>query len=405
LQFQTDDKACPTPEPFRSRIGIILFLSSLFFLAFIGRFIFAPLMPALEEDLKLTHGQAGSLFLFTSLGFFLAQVGSGFISSRLTHRGTIMLSALAVGATLLCFSVPLFSSLGPLRVLMLILGAAAGLHMPSALATITAMVSRQDWGKALSVHQSAPSLALVLAPFLCVTLLGLLSWQVLVICLGGFSLAVGILFVFFGRCGNFPGEPPRPDVLRVVFAQRSFWIMVALFSMAIGGSIGTYTMLPLYLIKERGLNPDWANALLGLSRVSGLFMTYFSGWVSDRIGEKKAISVVLVSSGIATILVGLAPGPWLAGIIFAQAALVVCFFPPGFAALSRIVAPNLRSLNASLTTPIAFLVGGGIVPAFIGYMGEVSGFSAGIVAVGCFMLIAPFLIKFLILREGDEDGC
>ena len=59
--------------------------------------------------------------------------------------------------------------------LLIMLGLVASLHVPSALATITAMVSRQDWGKALGVHQTAPSVSLVLAPLLTEAFLGPLS--------------------------------------------------------------------------------------------------------------------------------------------------------------------------------------------------------------------------------------
>lgn len=55
-------------------------------------------------------------------------------------------------------------SLWAMRFLMLGVGLAGGLHTPSAIATITAQVQKKDWGKALSVHQSAPPLSFVLAP-------------------------------------------------------------------------------------------------------------------------------------------------------------------------------------------------------------------------------------------------
>ena len=66
------DKDCPIPEPFSGAIGSILFLTLLFFLTFIGRFIFAPLMPAMSGELGLSHSQAGSIFLFGSWGYLLA---------------------------------------------------------------------------------------------------------------------------------------------------------------------------------------------------------------------------------------------------------------------------------------------------------------------------------------------
>jgi NNP family nitrate/nitrite transporter-like MFS transporter len=158
------DKECPIPEPFKANIGPILFIAALFFLNFLGRLIFAPLMPTIEQELGLTHSQAGSLFLMISLGFFVAQICSGFISSRVNHKRTLVLSILGVGLTQLLFSVTSF--LWIIRGLLFMLGMAAGLHMPSAIATITAMVNRKDLGKALAVHQIAPPLGLVLGPLL-----------------------------------------------------------------------------------------------------------------------------------------------------------------------------------------------------------------------------------------------
>lgn len=398
-----DDNACPVPEPFGKRLGSILFLTGLFFLGFIGRVIFAPLMPSLEKELGMSHSQAGSLFLMISLGFFAAQIGSGFISSRLNHKGTLSISAVGVGVALLAFGFT--SSLNGIRLLMVALGVATGLHVPSAIATITAMVTRQDWGKGLSIHQTAPSLSLVLAPLLVEALLGTFSWRTIVPSVGTIALAAAVIFVFAARCGEFRGEAPKPPVIKETVRQRSFWIMILLFALGMGGSIGIYAMLPLYLVTERGFDVGWANGLLGISRISGLFMTFVAGWAADRVGEKRAISAVLAVSGLSTILLGILPGSWLVIMIFVQPALIACYFPPGFSALARIVPPNMRSVTTSLTTPTAFLLGGGIVPAFIGYMGERVSFSMGIVLIGCVTLLAPLAVRFLHLREGVEEGC
>jgi len=148
--------------------------------------------------------------------------------------------------------------------------------------------------------------------------------------------------------------------------------MVVLFAMAMGGTVGIYTMLPLFLVNEKGFDGDWANTLLALSRVSGLFMPFVAGWFVDRFGEKIFIFIVMIFAGIATIMLGLLSGVWLMVIIFLQPAIIGCYFTAGFAALARIVQPNLRSIAAALTTPTAFLIGGGLLPAAMGYMGQVS---------------------------------
>jgi NNP family nitrate/nitrite transporter-like MFS transporter len=397
------DKSCPTPEPFRAMLGNILFLTLLFFVAFISRYIFSPLMPVIKDELALTHGQAGSVFLFGSVGTLVASVCSGFVSSRLTHRGTLILSTFLVGVTLLALT--FHSSLWVIRVAMLVLGMAAGLGLPSNVATITALVNRQDWGKALAVQQLAPPLSLVLGPLLAVALLAILSWQMVMACLGVFALVVSFAFMRFGKVGGFPGDAPSLSLAKVILSRKSFWVMIILFAFAMGGQVGIYAMLPLYLVTEHGMADEFANTLLGLSQISGLFMTFFAGWMTDRIGEKRAIFSVLLVSGIATILLGTLSGAWLVFVVFLQPALIVCYFPAGFAALSRIVQPNMRSLASAWAPPMAFVIGGGLFPTALGYIGQSYTFGLGISIAGWIIVLGSALVFLLTLLEKLEDGC
>ncbi len=87
-------------KPFRSQLGPILFLAAIFFLNFMARIVLAPLMPAIEADLGVDHAEAGSFFLLLSVGYFVSVLFSGLLSSRMTHRKVITISAMAVGASL-----------------------------------------------------------------------------------------------------------------------------------------------------------------------------------------------------------------------------------------------------------------------------------------------------------------
>lgn len=394
---------CPVPEPFSASIGKLSAIASLFFLAFIGRFIFAPLMPTIENDLGISHAQAGSLFLMLSIGLFISQMLSGFLSSRIHHRGSLFVSALALGLVLLWLLID--SSLLSLRVVTFFSGMAAGLHLPSAIATITAIVTRQDWGKALGVHGTAPPLGLTLGPLLVVALLTYLSWQHIIAIIAVIIIIAAIVFYGFFPFGNFPGQPPGRDVLWAVMRMRSFWIMFGLFALFLGGSIGLYTMLSLYLIQEAGMSADLANSLVGLSRLSGLIITFLSGLIMDRIGEKKHIAMIMMAGGLATILLGTTSGALLTAMIFIQPALLGCFPTAGFSALARTVQPNLRSVATGFVSPLAMTLGGGVVPALLGYLGETVSFSAGIIAMGCLITVCPVLVLPLKLLDTLEEGC
>ena len=164
-------------------------------------------------------------------------------------------------------------------------------------------------------------------------------------------------------------------------------------------------MLPLFLVNERGFAGDWANTLLGLSRISSLFMPFVAGWLIGRFGEKIFIFIVMIVAGVTTIMLGALSGTWLLVIIFLQPAVIGCYFTAGFAALARIVQPNLRSIAAAFTTPTAFLIGGGLLPTAMGYMGQAYSFGLGIILTGFLMILSAGLVFFLNLIEKMEEGC
>ena len=397
------DKFCPIPQRFEDVYGKVLFVTLLFFLTFISRFIFSPLMPSIGEDVGLSPGQAGSLFLLASIGVFGGSLFSGFVSARLKHRGTLILAALVTGATLMiCYFA---DSVWFVRTAMIVLGVCAGLNQPSVTATVAAMVRREDWGKALSVQQLGPRLSYAVAPFLAVGLLAAFSWQASLAILGVFAAAAGIAFLFWGDCGGFPGTPPNLRLFGGIIRLRSFWIMVLLFALGIGAQAGLYTMMPLYLTEEQGFTTASANTLLGLAMIPPLFTTFFAGWLTDRIGEKRSILLFMIATGLAIIAVGSTSSGWLVVSLFVLSALSGCFFPPALAALSRIVQPNLRNLVAGLVSPSAFLIGGGLLPVALGYMGEAYTFSLGIIITGIAVIAGAFLVFAVNLLDTLEAGC
>lgn len=386
---------------FRSHIGVILFLTGIFFLNFLGRIILAPLLPTIEKDLGLGHSEAGSLFLLISLGYFISLLGSGFVASRLMHRRTIIVSATAIGLALLGIS---FSdSLLGISMGLVLLGLAAGLYLPSGISTLTSLISPSQWGKALAIHELAPNLAFVAAPLLSEILLQWSSWRGILAVMGIASMVAGITFGRFGTGGMFPGDTPSVTSFRTILVKPAFWIMTILFSLAITGSLGVYAMLPLYLVTERSMDQYWANTLVALSRVSGLGMAFLAGWATDRFGAKKIMAAVFLLTGTMTFLLSLTKGSWMVLIVFAQPMLAVCFFPAGFAALSCLGPSSSRNVAVSLTIPFAFLIGAGAIPAGIGVMGDTVSFAFGFALVGVFIFMG-FLLS-LTLQLPEEYEC
>ncbi len=382
---------------FRSQLTPLLLVTSIFLLNFTSRLITAPLLPNIEKDLGLSHGNAGSLFLFLSMGYFISLLGSGHISSRITHRKTIIVSAITVGAalSLISFSRSLFA----IRASIFLLGISAGTYLPSGVTTVTSLVNLRHWGKAIAIHELAPNLSFVLTPLLAEILLHWFVWRNILFLVGIGSVIIGIVFLRFGKGGNFSGEALNFSSIQTIFKVPAFWILIFLFSLAITSTVGIYSMLPLYLVTEHGVNQDWANTLVAISRISTLGTAFIGGWATDRLGAKTVMVSVFLVTGILTLLLGIVSTRWVAIFVFLQPMLAVCFFPSGFAALSSISTPENRNVAISLTIPIAFVLGAGVVPTFIGIIADKGYFSWGINLSGILVITGFFLSFFLKLSD------
>lgn len=391
----------PETEPgeagsaFRSRIGPILLLASIFFLNFLGRIVIAPLLPAIEADLSISHAQAGSLILITTTGYFVTVIGSGFVSSWISHRKTIILSAFT--AALALAGVSMSQDFLSLRVSLLLLGLATGFYLTSGIATLTSLVPAKHWGKALAIHELAPNLGFVAAPLISEALLHWFSWRGVLGVIGVSSALCGCVFWRFGQGGTFHGQVPNLSSYRTLLRRSSFWIMVILFGLGMGGSFGIYTMLPLYLTAEQGMDRPFANTLIGLSRVSGLVSALMAGWATDRLGPRRTMVFVFFFTGLATMLMGLASGAWLIVLVFVQPMLAVCFFPAGFAALSLLGSAEIRSMAVSLAVPMGFLFAGAALPIGIGILGDAGHFGLAIGGTGALILSGWLLSRSLKL--------
>jgi NNP family nitrate/nitrite transporter-like MFS transporter len=382
----TPEKTSPFP------LRPLLILAGIFYLNFISRVVLAPLLPVIEGDLGLGHGEAGSLFFFIAAGYSGGLLGSGFISSRLIHRHAITVSTIGVGAAI--FVVSRSASVTGIHAGLVLVGMFAGLYLPSGIATLTGLVNKEAWGKALAIHELAPNLGFITAPLLSEALLKVFSWRESLAMLGSLSILMGILFFFFGQGGKDRGEPPRFQSVHTILRSPSFWIMTTLFTVSIGSSVGVYTMMALFLVSERGMDRGWANTLIGLSRTFGIVVLFISGLIIDRTGPKQAMTLFLTATGVLTLLLGLVHGSVTTpALVFFQAAATACLFPVGFTIISLVFPPHLRSGAVSLVMLIGFLLGGGAIPSAIGHWAEAFSFSSGFSLLGLFLLMT--LILFL----------
>ena len=383
--------------PFRRLLPQLVLLSSLFLLNFLSRIIFSPLLPKIEMELGFSHTVAGSFFLWISAGYFLSVLSSGFVSARITFKGTIVCSTLATGCSLVLLSA--CQNLPGLQAALFVLGLAAGLYLPAALSTITRMIEPPYWGRGIAVHELAPNIGFVIAPLICGIMVRWSTWRVGLAIMGAGLIAMALLYSLAGKGGRERGCPPDFGVLRSFLVMPRFWLMILLFSLAICSTMGIYAMLPLLLVSGQGMDAGTANRLLSLSRLCAIVMPVAAGWLGDRFGNQRMMIAVLLLAGIMTVPIGMLSGIPLLIAVFLQPVIAVCFFPSGFAMLSTTGGRERGAAAVSFCIPVAFLIGGGVMPTLIGSIGDHYNLGAGFVMAGLAMSTAALSAAVILARE------
>jgi len=383
----------PLIKGIRANISTILLLVSVLFFVFVARVIYSPLLPSIERDLHLNHTQAASFFLFITLGYTSMNLFSGFIASWIGHRSTIFLAAVLVSSATVFTAVG--SSLLLMRLGLIVVGVGAGLYPPSGIATASSLVDSRDEGKVLSIHEFGPNLGFIAAPLIVALLLPRIQWRSCLLLISLLGLLIGTLYIIFSRGGKFRGEAPVLRNITQIISLPSFWISAVLLGLGAGGSIGLFSIIPTYLVFERGLDHGLVNTIVGISRIGGLITLLFAGYLVDRFGAKTVISAILLSAGIATAAIWARSQAILIVAVFLQPLLIVSFFPAILTAAARIAPRNFQNLTISLILPIGYGFGGGVLPLLLGWLGDNATFALGLLIYGL-MLIAGSALPFLL---------
>ncbi|MGE4553670.1 MAG: MFS transporter [Desulfovibrionaceae bacterium] len=391
--------------PLRRALPALLLIAGVFFLNFLSRVALAPLLPAVEADLGLGHGASGGLFLHIALGNAAGLLLSGLVSARLGHRRTIAATALALGAAS-CAAAGAGEGLW-FRGCLTAMGLAAGVYLPSGVASIMALVRPADWGKAVAVHEMAPNAAFVAAPLLAEAALALAGWRAALLALGLAQAALGLVFLRWGRGSEARGRPLSPRTVAAIAGRGRFWLLAACFCLASAGSFAPFTMLTLYLTDLGRPRPE-VNQLLALSRLCALFMPMLAGVLVDRIGARPAAAAAFACNALALAGLSLASGGLLTALVVVQPMTALLFYPAGFTILSRLHGPDTRSAAVALITPLSIVCGVGLAPLLMGVLGEAGHFRAGYGAVAALVaagaLLAPLLRSPKVGAAGAEGG-
>lgn len=383
------------PGEFRQQIRPVLMVVLIVFLNLFSRSLVAPLLVEIEGNFHISHAIASRFFLVISIGYAVSLIFSGYVSAAIHHKGTIILSITIIGCGQVLIG--LAGSLGLVYAALLLMGIGAGFYAPSGVATITSFVHRSNWGRALSLHELGPNLGYIAAPAWATLLSFFLPWRGVFLITGGICIAVGLVYVRFLEVGRFPGEVPSFATLGPILRNPSFWFLLIPFLFAAGAIQGLYSLMPAYLITEVGMDTVSANNLVSLSRIPPLFTIMAVGYIYERIGPVRTLFGLMLLVGFSVIFLGIARGAAVPVAVLVQPAFTAMFFPAGLTAVATIGPASSRNLILSAMFIFISIVAMGLVPLFIGYMGDYYSFTDGFLLFGiATLLVTPLVLKLKI---------
>lgn len=375
------------------KLTTILSLTLVFYCTFVARIIFSPLLPMVQKDLGLSHAASGAIFFWVSSGLFASSILSGVFSYIFSIRYLVYFSSFGIGLTLL--SGIFISSLTSIYVVCVFIGFFAGFYLSGGIAIITSIVEKNYWGKALSIHELAPNLSFVSAPFIAEILIRFMHWRYVLIILGFLAILSGIIFLIFGQGGDSKAKGVAFSSLFNIVSRKEFWIMALLFGLCVGAAMGVFSMLPLFLVTEKGFVYKDANYLVGFSRLFAILAAFLSGIITDKIGFKKVIFFVVILASLCTILLAFSNKSLIPVFVLLQPFFAQGFFPAGFAALSHLSTQDERAMVVGLTIPVGVLIGAGGFPWIIGFVGDKISLKMGLLLVALIIGTGAMLIRSL----------
>ena len=366
----------------------LFFLWFLWFISFSVRMIFAPILPIIEDEFMVNHARASSIFVFLSAGVGVGVIVSGLFSGKLGYKKSIVFSLAML--SLVSFLIPLIHNFLLLYLLGFVVGFSFGIYLASVIPLITEYYAEKNWGKAIAIHDTGASIAILATPIIALFLLHFFPWRGIFVVFACICLICSIVFSCISgevRISNPPSATFK-DLVKI----RSLWLMAIIWICGMGANLGIYSIVPLYLTKELHLDMGYANIILGISRLGSVGVAIACGFLIDRFDLRKVMFLLMIITSVVTVLMGLAPAKYVGIVLFLQALFVTGLFPVGLVAIAKTFNREMRGLATGIITAASTVFGSGIIPYFLGVSGDLYSFRLGITILGIFVALASTLV-------------
>lgn len=312
----------------------------------------APLLPLIQERLGTGYALTGSLAIFAQLPSLLNPF-IGYLADKISLRYFIILAP-AVTATLLS-GLGLASNYLSLALLLLAAGISiAAFHAPAP--AMIGSVSGQRIGQGMSIFMAAGELGRTLGPVVVAAAVGWFGLE------GIWRLAfVGwaVSLILYWRLHDISARPisRRSGALADIWptARQVFPGLAWLVGARVGLLVSLTTYLPIYVSDVRQANLWLAAGALTILEGAGVVGALLTGTLSDRLGRRRMLLILLSLSPPLLVAFLYAPGWALVPLLLALG-LTAVTVQPVLLAYVQDSFPDHRATANGIYLALSFLI-------------------------------------------------
>jgi MFS transporter, NNP family, nitrate/nitrite transporter len=341
--------------------------------------------------MSLSQASAGALYMFMACGTSLAVFAAGHLALLIGYKRLILISFSMLAAAFAGLSFA--ESYWTVGLILLCVGIASGLYLPSAIPMLTAIFERQHWGKVIAFHETAAGFSLVSIPLIIALLLGIIPWRAIFLL---FAASIAVIIVVFALYVPMQQAEKQQSVAIASLFRRPEFLAILVLWVACGTlSMGIYNIIPLFLVNEKGYLLEQANQVFSMTRIGGFLGQIVIGFFLDRYSVRTILFLLTLAGGLATIGVAIVTSPMLLSfILLLQATFCVVFFPVGIVAIAKVTLPQERGIFTGVIMGISGLTGIGATPFLLGAIADIASFQLGFMLLGALTLvICPIAFK------------
>lgn len=371
------------------RWTILILCVTCFCFTFVTRFTWPPLISVVASDLKLTMAQAGSYMSAFYIGYIITQIPAGILADRFGVRMVLGASLILEGVA--TSSLSLIGDFQTGFILRIIAGLGAGAVFASTARALVEWFPPSERGMAFGILFASPSGGILLSNFLAPSLNQMFGWHGAFMSVGTLTFAAGILVYFFMRSNADPLEEKDNFIvgLKFIFGHKKLMLVAMTGFCLMWVELGMATWANAY-IKTIGFTVKEAGQVMMWYGVGGILSPLLSGYISDRIGNRRGIIVLALLLTI--------PATIVFGQMKSISTLVAIGFFNGF--ISYLANPQLTTLISNYAGQKWAATANGVA----NFIFQIASLISPLVAGGAIDLTGNFGMVWWILAAGPLVG-